>query len=170
MTRSGIWTSLIMLILLFENLEAVTVVNHHPDDEFILDHQVLYEDAIREAKKLKIFPAPIPGCNPCTSEEMDYCKNGKVIEDHCCCDGSYYKVFPFVEHICRVGPEACNVHAGDCSEYSRLRECCCSPYLASVWKYRAGGANSVRTNHWHILTIPMFLTILREIPRLLGLS
>ncbi|RLU23631.1 hypothetical protein DMN91_003837 [Ooceraea biroi] len=26
---------------------------------------------------------PIPGCKPCTSSEMTYCKNGSVISDHC---------------------------------------------------------------------------------------
>lgn len=44
------------------------------------------------------------------------------------------EVFPFVEHTCRVGPEECKVQAGDCAEYTRLRECCCHSYLTSVCK------------------------------------
>ncbi|XP_076234806.1 uncharacterized protein LOC143179451 isoform X2 [Calliopsis andreniformis] len=85
---------------------------------------------------------PIPGCKPCTNSEMTYCSDGSVINDHCCCDRSYNKVFPFVEHTCRVGPEECEVQAGDCAEYTRLRDCCCHSYLASLWKYLANDAGS----------------------------
>lgn len=134
--------TILILITTLSDLEAVTVVNHHPDDEYVLEHEVLYEDAIAEAKKLEIYPGPIPGCKHCTNSEITYCKNGSVINDHCCCDGSYNKVFPFVEHTCRVGPVECKVQAGDCAEYTRLRECCCHSYLASVWKYIATGKGS----------------------------
>jgi len=48
-----------------------------------------------------------------------------------CCS----EVFLFVEHTCRVGPEECKVHAGDCAEYTRLRECCCHSYLASTCEH-----------------------------------
>lgn len=34
------------------------------------------------------FAGPIPGCKACTNTEMTYCKDGSVINDHCCCDGS----------------------------------------------------------------------------------
>ncbi|XP_076290016.1 uncharacterized protein LOC143213758 isoform X3 [Lasioglossum baleicum] len=85
---------------------------------------------------------PIPGCKPCTSSEMNYCADESVINDHCCCDGSFNEVFPFVKHTCRVGPEECKVHAGDCAEYARLRECCCHSYLASYWKHLANNAQS----------------------------
>ncbi|KAI4477858.1 uncharacterized protein LOC122513280 isoform X1 [Polistes fuscatus] len=154
MSNIGTLTILILLTT-FTDLKAVTVVNHHPDDEYVLEHEVLYEDAINEAKKLEIFPGPIPGCKHCTNSEITYCKNGSVINDHCCCDGSYNKVFPFVEHSCRVGPEECKVEAGDCAEYTRLRECCCHSYLASVWKYLATGQGS--RNYANLI---MFLTIL----------
>lgn len=46
------------------------------------------------------------------------------------------EVFPFVEHSCRFGPEGCQVQAGNCAEYTRLRDCCCHSYLASVCKRR----------------------------------
>ena len=36
-----------------------------------------------------LFTGPIPGCKPCTRQEMTYCKDGSVIADHCCCDSSY---------------------------------------------------------------------------------
>ncbi|XP_031833792.1 uncharacterized protein LOC116427505 isoform X2 [Nomia melanderi] len=85
---------------------------------------------------------PIPGCKPCTRPEITYCEDESVINDHCCCDGSVNEVFPFVKHTCRVGPEECKVHAGDCAEYARLRECCCHSYLASYWKYLANNAQS----------------------------
>ncbi|GAB1867547.1 hypothetical protein CAJAP_08626 [Camponotus japonicus] len=146
--------SILTLFLILGNLEAVTVVIHHPDDEYVLDHEVLREDALAEAKKLKTYPGPMPGCKPCTSSEMTYCKNGSVINDHCCCDGNYNEVFPFIEHTCRVGPEEPKVQAGNCAEYMRLRECCCHSYLASVWKYRATGAGSrASTNVTKFLTI-----------------
>ncbi|XP_076290015.1 uncharacterized protein LOC143213758 isoform X2 [Lasioglossum baleicum] len=133
---------ILILLLNLGNLESVTVVNHHPDEEYFLEHEVLYKDAIAEAKKLKIYPGPIPGCKPCTSSEMNYCADESVINDHCCCDGSFNEVFPFVKHTCRVGPEECKVHAGDCAEYARLRECCCHSYLASYWKHLANNAQS----------------------------
>lgn len=47
---------ILTLILILGNLESVTVVNHHPDEEYFLEHEVLYEDAIAEAKKLEIYP------------------------------------------------------------------------------------------------------------------
>ncbi|EZA61575.1 hypothetical protein X777_07908 [Ooceraea biroi] len=151
---------ILTLFLIFGNLETVTVVNHHPDDEYVLEHEVLREDALTEAKKLEIYPGPIPGCKPCTSSEMTYCKNGSVISDHCCCDSGCNNVFPFVEHTCRVGPEECKVQAGNCAEYTRLRDCCCHSYLASVWKHLATGAGSRTstniTKFLTILTITMF--------------
>ncbi|KAH0952493.1 hypothetical protein HN011_000573 [Eciton burchellii] len=150
---------ILTLLLIFGKLEAVTIVNHHSDDEYVLEHEVLREDALAEAKKLQIYPGPIPGCKPCTNSEMTYCKDGSVIDDHCCCDSGYDKVFPFVEHTCRVGPEECKVRAGDCAEYTRLRDCCCHSYLASVWKYMATGAGSrVSTSLTKFLTI---LTVFR---------
>ncbi|KAL2720583.1 uncharacterized protein V1478_010159 [Vespula squamosa] len=147
--------TILILITTLTYLKALTVVNHHNDDEYVLEHEVLYEDAINEAKKLEIYPGPIPGCKHCTNSEITYCKNGSVINDHCCCDGSYNKVFPFVEHTCRVGPEECKVEAGDCAEYTRLRECCCHSYLASMWKYLATGEGSRNDAN-----LTMFLTIL----------
>ncbi|KAK1137736.1 hypothetical protein K0M31_002230 [Melipona bicolor] len=76
------------LILILGDLESVTVVNHHPDEEYFLEHEIPYEEAIMEAKKLQLYPGPIPGCKICTNTEMSYCKDGSVINDHCCCDGS----------------------------------------------------------------------------------
>ncbi|XP_046834546.1 uncharacterized protein LOC124431120 [Vespa crabro] len=147
--------TILILITTLTYMKALTIVNHHTDDEYVLEHEVLYEDAINEAKKLEIYPGPIPGCKHCTNSEITYCKNGSVINDHCCCDGSYNKVFPFVEHTCRVGPEECKVEAGDCAEYTRLRECCCHSYLASVWKYLATGEGSRNDAN-----LTMFLIIL----------
>lgn len=151
---------ILTLILILGDLESVTVVNHHPETEFALDHEVLYDDAIAESKKLKVYPGPIPGCKPCTSSEIAYCKDGSVINDHCCCDGSDNEVFPFVEHTCRVGPEECKVQAGDCAEYMRLRECCCHSYLAYLWKYFANDAASqTNTNLTKFLAILMVLRL-----------
>ncbi|XP_011868277.1 PREDICTED: uncharacterized protein LOC105562223 isoform X1 [Vollenhovia emeryi] len=156
---------ILTLFLILGNLEAVTVVNHHSDDEYVLEHEVLRKDALAEAKKLELYPAgmdekgPIPGCKSCTYSEMTYCENGSVINDHCCCDGSFNKVFPFVEHTCRVGPEECKVHAGDCAEYTRLRECCCHSYLASAWKYMASGVESRASINF--IKFVIILTILR---------
>lgn len=57
---------ILILLLNLGNLESVTVVNHHPDEEYFLEHEVLYEDAIAEAKKLKVYPGTklheIPTC------------------------------------------------------------------------------------------------------------
>ncbi|KAG7202817.1 hypothetical protein KM043_009974 [Ampulex compressa] len=150
---------ILILISIVGDLEAITVVNQHPDDEYVVEHEVLYEDAIAEARKLQVYPGPIPGCKPCTNSEMTYCKDGSVLNDHCCCDGSYNKVFPFVKHTCRVGPEECKVQAGDCAEYTRLRECCCHSYLASTWKYLANGAEI--SGHAKLTKFLAFLTVLR---------
>ncbi|XP_029052230.1 uncharacterized protein LOC114880409 isoform X2 [Osmia bicornis bicornis] len=84
----GIFGALVFILTL-GNLQSVTIVSHHPDEEYFLEHEVLYEEAIAEAKKMEIYPAPIPGCKPCTDSEMIYCKDGSVISDHCCCDGSF---------------------------------------------------------------------------------
>ncbi|XP_011163749.1 uncharacterized protein LOC105198655 isoform X2 [Solenopsis invicta] len=155
---------ILTLFLVLGNLEAVTVVNHHSDDEYVLEHEILRKDALAEAKKLEIYPGSIPGCKTCTYSELTYCKNGSVINDHCCCDGSF-NVLLFVEHTCHMGPEECKVHAGDCAEYTRLRECCCHSYLASVWKYLASGVESRASMDFTKLVI--ILTILR-LPLLLA--
>lgn len=44
------------LILILGDLESITVVNHHPDEEYFLEHEVLCEEAITEAKKLQLYP------------------------------------------------------------------------------------------------------------------
>lgn len=46
--------SILTLFLILGDLEAVTVVIHHPEDEYVLDHEVLREEALAEAKKLEI--------------------------------------------------------------------------------------------------------------------
>jgi len=46
---------ILTLLLIFGNLEAVTIVNHHSDDEYVLEHEVPREDALAEAKKLQIY-------------------------------------------------------------------------------------------------------------------
>lgn len=155
---------ILTLILTLGSLEAVTVVNQHPDDEYIVEHEVLRKDALAEARKLEIYPGPLPGCKPCTNSEMTYCKNGNVINDHCLCDSPfntrYSRVFPFVEHICRLGPEEFKVQAGNCAEYTRLRDCCCHSYLASVWKQLAMNAGSrVSTYLMKFLMISTVLTL-----------
>ncbi|XP_012286893.1 uncharacterized protein LOC105703235 [Orussus abietinus] len=153
-----------LFFLILQGIDTVTVVDHHPDDEYILEHEVLYEDAIAEAKRLKLYPGPIPGCKACTGSEMAYCKDDSVLNDHCCCDGGYNEVFPFVQHTCRVGPEACKVLAGDCAEYTRLRECCCHAYLGSVWKYLASDASINRINPLIILPILVVLRLIKRVP------
>lgn len=46
---------ILLLLLILGGFEAVTVVNHHSDDEYVLEHEVLLEDALAEAKKLEIY-------------------------------------------------------------------------------------------------------------------
>lgn len=55
MINTGV-IGILMLSLTFGRFEAITVVNHHPDDEYVLEHEVLREDALAEAKKLEIYP------------------------------------------------------------------------------------------------------------------
>lgn len=143
---------------------VAVVVDHHPDEEYYLEHEVTCEEAIRQAKDMRIYPGPVPGCKPCTRAEQSYCEDGRVLNDHCCCDGSFNEVFPFVKHSCRLGPQECRVSIGDCAEYARLRECCCHNYLASLWKHLANGATS---RHGHnvnenvsTITVKFLLTIL----------
>lgn len=47
---------ILTLFLILVDLEAVTIVNHHPDDEYVLEHEILRKDALAEAKKLEIYP------------------------------------------------------------------------------------------------------------------
>ncbi|XP_043272735.1 uncharacterized protein [Venturia canescens] len=165
MTEPGFRRIIVLFLLsLVGDLVAVTIVDRNPDDDDILEHQVTYADALAQAKNLKIYPGTIPGCKECTSSEMTYCRDESVLADHCCCDGSYNKVFPFVEHICRLSRQPCKVIAADCAEYTRLRECCCHSYLASVWKYMAGGAPTTASS---LTAIVGALTVLQLVRRLL---
>lgn len=155
----GCWIIFALTVAIFDNLEAVSVVKHHHDDEYLLEHRVIYQDAINKAHNLTLYPGVIPGCKACTSQEMMYCKDGSVIADHCCCDFSYNEAFPFVEHECRVGPEMCKVLAKDCAEYTRLRECCCHAHLASYWKYLAGDSSRMEIKFTTILTVLLMLKL-----------
>lgn len=47
------------MILILAGLEAVTVVHHHPDNEYVLEHEVTYEAAIAEARKLQLYHGEI---------------------------------------------------------------------------------------------------------------
>ncbi|XP_008555235.1 uncharacterized protein LOC103576693 [Microplitis demolitor] len=143
MTKN-ITKAICVFLLILDILQAVTLVNHYPDDDYVVEHEVSYHEAIANARNLTISTGPIPGCKACTNEEMTYCKDGSVISDHCCCDSSYNKVIPFVEHTCRIGRQACKPIAENCADYERLRDCCCLSYLGSVWKYRAGGSVNVK--------------------------
>ncbi|XP_033229192.1 uncharacterized protein LOC117180793 isoform X2 [Belonocnema kinseyi] len=160
MFPSGTW-KILVLVFTIGNLKAVSVVDHHPNDEYLLEHEVTYQEAISQARNLKLYPGPVPGCKPCTRQEITYCKDGSVIADHCCCDGSYNEVFPFVEHACRVGPQGCKVQAGDCAEYSRLRDCCCHSYLSAYWKYQAGGSTRMKISITTISTVLLMLRLFR---------
>lgn len=53
MIRSNTWTILI-LILIFGDLLAFSVVNQYMEQE--VEHEVQYEDAISKARKLKLYP------------------------------------------------------------------------------------------------------------------
>lgn len=48
--------SILTFFLILGDLEAVTVVSHHSDDEYVLEHEVLRKNALIEAKKLEIHP------------------------------------------------------------------------------------------------------------------
>ncbi|KAJ8674076.1 hypothetical protein QAD02_005338 [Eretmocerus hayati] len=130
-------------------------------NEYVVVHEITIQQALKEAKGLIIYPGPKPGCKACTSDEMNYCRNNSVVDDHCVCD-SLDEPFGFVEHACKVGPHASLPTALDCSVYTRIRDCCCHSYLASVWKYRAGGAGNVE--------ISQLLLILVVLIQLIGLN
>ncbi|XP_063977778.1 uncharacterized protein LOC135162825 [Diachasmimorpha longicaudata] len=143
MIKTHRW-GIVLFLLILEALEAITVVNQYSEDDYVLEHEVTYDEALEKARDLTFPKGPIPGCRTCTNEEMTYCKDGSVISDHCCCDGGYHRAFPFVQHTCLVGKKVCRLIAGDCAEYERLRECCCHSYLGSDWKYRAGGGEAIK--------------------------
>ncbi|XP_048508412.1 uncharacterized protein LOC105685661 isoform X1 [Athalia rosae] len=185
------WGSFGVFLAILGSIEAVTVVDHHPEEEYIIEHEILYKDAIEEARRLKIYPGkfrlknrdheckeqtwrtdanlpmpeqfyrrcfsnagPIPGCKDCTSSEMTYCRDGGVLNDHCCCDnGPDDEVFKFMPHVCRIGPELCRVRAEDCAEYTRLRECCCYAYHAEKWKNKASGSRGINDKMSRSLTL-----------------
>ena len=46
----------VLLMLLQSLAAAVTVVDHHPDDEYVLEHEVTRDKALDEARKLKLYP------------------------------------------------------------------------------------------------------------------
>lgn len=47
---------IVTLLLILGNLEAITVVHQHPNNQYVVEHEVLREDALAEAKKLEIYP------------------------------------------------------------------------------------------------------------------
>ncbi|XP_046483882.1 uncharacterized protein [Neodiprion pinetum] len=155
-----------VFLVILASLEAVTVIDHHPDEEYYIEHQVSYKDAVEEAKKLKIYPVgmdakgPIPGCKTCSADEMEYCSNEGVVNDHCCCDtGPEDDSFRFMPHVCRIGPEVCQVQAADCAEYTRIRECCCHAYHAEKWKNIASGSSrSARSDYFSFMNLIALFT------------
>ncbi|XP_011636878.1 uncharacterized protein LOC105427041 [Pogonomyrmex barbatus] len=84
---------ILTFFLILGNLEALIVINHHSDDEYVLEHEVLRKDALAQAKKLEIHSGHVPGCQVCIYSEIIYCKNGSIINDHCCCDGRFNDFF-----------------------------------------------------------------------------
>jgi len=69
---------ILTLFLIFGNLEAVTIVNHHSDDEYVLEHEVLREDALVEAKKLQIYPGKESSCSNDSRLKL-YERSGRAI-------------------------------------------------------------------------------------------
>lgn len=52
----GCWIIFALTVAIFDNLEAVSVVKHHHDDEYLLEHRVIYQDAINKAHNLTLYP------------------------------------------------------------------------------------------------------------------
>ncbi|XP_014212463.1 uncharacterized protein LOC106642259 [Copidosoma floridanum] len=143
-------SSVMVALVLLVPLGAVSVVDQPADislsaDDYVLDHEVTREEAFTNARNLRLYPGPRPGCNTCTPKEMTYCRDGGVINDHCCCDTSSNEVMDFVEHKCIMSPEGCQLREENCESYSRIFECCCRPHLASYWKDLAGNVASRKT-------------------------
>lgn len=66
---------ILALILTLGSLEAVTVVNQHPDDEYIVEHEVLRKDALAEAKKLEIYPGKDHHFSPTNFQQAKFAQN-----------------------------------------------------------------------------------------------
>jgi hypothetical protein len=69
---------ILTLLLIFGKLEAVTIVNHHSDDEYVLEHEVLREDALAEAKKLQIYPGKKESFPPSNNSSQTTYKTRKL--------------------------------------------------------------------------------------------
>ncbi|XP_066995877.1 uncharacterized protein [Anabrus simplex] len=102
--------------------------------DHVVEHSVQGEEAYWAALSLTSnMESRPPGCANCTRSERMYCMSTAVLHDHCCCDSSYYEAFPYIPHTCYYGPEVCEVLAGDCAHYARLRTCCCDSLLRAQW-------------------------------------
>ncbi|KAK9679316.1 hypothetical protein QE152_g40123, partial [Popillia japonica] len=102
--------------------------------------------------------APPPGCQHCTPDERHYCLSGNFVHDHCCCDRRHHEYLNFIPHTCYVGTTLCRTIARDCTEYARLRMCCCNKLALQKWTGKAS-ASSMSVRCENIIVLLIFLYI-----------
>lgn len=145
MVRSNAASSVLLFLVLFINCifslakAAVpkTILEFQQMVGNYVEHRVDEEEAKLVARTLQPeLSDGRPGCEVCTTEEIEYCTGSAAIEDHCCCDLRHLESFPYVPHTCYLRP-GCSPNAGNCARYARLRVCCCDYFTAKKWKSQA---------------------------------
>uniref|UniRef100_A0A904A5J9 CCC domain-containing protein n=1 Tax=Anopheles quadriannulatus TaxID=34691 RepID=A0A904A5J9_ANOQN len=81
-------------------------------------------------------------CKQCNETVMEYCRSGRFLNDHCCCENSYaIEQLPWIPHTCyREQNPKCEVNAGSCPKYRAIKVCCCDPATKQEYKNKYSSA------------------------------
>ncbi|XP_065215723.1 uncharacterized protein LOC135842273 [Planococcus citri] len=126
---------IVMYMGLFRNLPAICgAPEMRSGGNNLIEHQVTSDEAKQAVKDIEPDKMITVGCKSCSRVDIQYCLSDDVISDHCCCDRKFKERFPYIEHTCTLEDSPCQPVARDCSEYTRIVDCCCNQQLASKWK------------------------------------
>ncbi|XP_072389704.1 uncharacterized protein [Diabrotica undecimpunctata] len=132
----------LVILLLIKNGISTPVVEYDKMskyEEYIVEHEISSGQARNSVLSIDLKSIVIPpGCQKCNEEEKRYCLGADLIRDHCCCDKRHHEFFPYIPHTCYLGSQLCSTVASDCTEYHRLRTCCCQFVAAVKWKTKSG--------------------------------
>lgn len=116
---------------------TATNMKNVPFVEYYIEHNINEGEAKRsffETGIKLLDDKPLRWCMECTRDIKIYCLQGKMLDDHCCCDSRHgTEQFPWIPHSCYVG-ERCSPSTGSCINYTEIRQCCCDRLLAKHWK------------------------------------
>ncbi|CAH1111324.1 unnamed protein product [Psylliodes chrysocephalus] len=123
------FVKVLVICLLIGNGTSTPVAEYDKSsryEEYIIEHEISSGSAKNAVIAMNLSSIEIPpGCQKCNAKEERYCLGADLISDHCCCDKRYHELFPYIPHTCYFGTQLCQTVASDCTEYHRLRTCCC---------------------------------------------